>query len=184
MRRTRFLLGSLLVLLVAGCGEEAAQPLSPARAAEPQAAELDWRESYPTTGRRLTFGVDSLDVTADGWSAVVSIENGTRIPFALGKRPLQLAFGLMLFEDGNLETLDEEARSGRLPPLREAVVIEPPPPAVLAPAQTWRATISAPGSLADSAYVRVSFGTLVAESEPPEGMLPSIVWVTDKAYRL
>jgi len=180
MRRLVF----LLVLLVSGCGAEAPGSLPNAQPAEPQVAELDWRESYPARGRRLTFGVDRLEVTADGWSAEVSIANGTRIRFELDKRPQQLAFGLMLFEDGNLETLDEEARNGRLPPLREAVEIEPPPPAVLAPAETWSATISAPGSLADSSYVRVSFGTLVAEREPPEGLLPSVVWITDKAYRL
>ncbi|MBA3787225.1 MAG: hypothetical protein H0X21_00850 [Actinobacteria bacterium] len=174
----------LLVLMLAGCGGATEKPLSPARAAEPQTAKLDWREVYPKSGPHLTFGVDGLEITADGWSAAVSIRNGTQIPFELGKRPLQLAFGLMLFEDGNLETLDEEARNGRLPPLREAVEIEPPPPAVLAPAQTWRATISAPGSLVDSAYVRVSFGTLVAEREPPEGFRPSVVWITDKAYKL
>ena len=78
MRRTRFLLGSVLVLALAGCGAAAEEPLSPARAAEPQAAELDWRERYPATGRGLNFGVDRLEVTADGWSAEVSIENGTR----------------------------------------------------------------------------------------------------------
>ncbi|MCP9487314.1 MAG: hypothetical protein MSC30_15815 [Gaiellaceae bacterium MAG52_C11] len=174
----------LLVLVVAGCGSAAEEPIPEARAAEPQTAQLDWREVYPERGRHLTFGVDRLEVTAAGWSAAVSIENGTGIPFALGKEPLQLAFGLMLFENGNLETLDEEARNGRLPPLREAIEIEPPPPAVLAPRQIWRATISAPGSLADDAYVRISFGTLVAEIEPPEGILPSIVWITDEAYRL
>ena len=174
----------LLVLLVAGCGSDASEPLPEARAAEPQAVELKWRERYPARGAHLTFGVDRLEVTEDGWSAVVSIRNGTQIPFGLGKRPLQLAFGLMLFKDGNIETLDEEARTGRLPPLREAVEIEPPPPAVLAPAQIWRATISAPGALANSSYVRVSFGTLVAEVDPPEGMQPSVVWITDKSYRL
>ena len=184
MRWPLLLPGIVLVLALAGCGGAADQTLPPARAAEPQGVRLDWRESYPARGRRLTFGVDRLEVTADGWSAEVSIANGTRIRFELGKRPLQLAFGLMLFQDGDLETLDEQAQNGRLPPLREAVEIEPPPPAVLAPSQTWRATISAPGSLADSAYVRVSFGTLVAESEPPEGILPSLVWITDRTYRL
>ncbi|MGI9112285.1 MAG: hypothetical protein ACR2GT_08850 [Gaiellaceae bacterium] len=174
----------LLVLLVSGCGSEAPGSLPNAQPAEPQRAELRWRESYPATGRRLTFGVDRLEVTATGWSAEISIANGTEIRFALGKEPLQLAFGLMLFEDGNVETLDDDAENGRLPPLREAVEIEPPPPAVLAPAQTWRATISGSGSLADNAFVRVSFGTLVAETEPPEGILPTVIWITDKAHRL
>jgi hypothetical protein len=55
---------------------------------------------------------------------------------------------------------------------------------VLAPKQTWRATISAPGSLADGAYVRVSFGPLVAKGDPPDGMEPRVVWITDRSYRL
>ena len=184
MRRRRFLLGLLLVGGLAGCGEAAQEPLPPARAAEPQAVELGWRESYPPRGPNLVFGVERLEVTTEGWSAVVSIENGTRIPFELGKRPLELAFGLMLLEDGSLAALEEANRSGELPPLREAEEIVPPPPAVLAPAQTWRATISAPGSLADNAYVRVAFGTLVATGEPPEEFPANLIWITDKAYRL
>ena len=55
---------------------------------------------------------------------------------------------------------------------------------MLAPNQTWRATISAPGSLADGTYVRVSFGPLRAKGEPPEGMRPIVVWITDRSYRL
>jgi hypothetical protein len=184
MRRPRLLLGLLLVGGLAGCGEVAAGPLSPARAAEPQSVQLDWRERYPPRGPHLVFGVERLEVTTEGWSAVVSIQNATRIRFELGKHPLQLAFGLMLLEDGSLEALEEGSRSGALPPLREAVEIVPPPPAVLAPAQTWRATISAPGSLADDAYVRVSFGTLVATGDPLDEIPPNLIWITDKAYRL
>ena len=184
MRRRRFLLGLLLAGGLAGCGEATEEPLPAVRSAEPQAVELGWRESYPPRGPRLAFGVERLEVTTEGWSAVVSIKNGTRIRFELGKHPLQLAFGLMLLEDGSLATLEEANRSGELPPLRAADEIVPPPPLVLAPGQTWRATISAPGSLADHAYVRVVFGTLVATGEPPEEFPANLVWITDKAYRL
>jgi len=184
VRRTVSLL--VIALALGGCGtaETGGQPVPRANPAEPQRAELDWRESYPPHGPHLVFGVERLEVTTEGWSAVVSIENGTRIRFELGKTPLQLAFGLMLLEDGSLEALEEGSRSGELPPLREAVEIVPPPPAVLAPEQTWRATISAPGSLADDAYVRVSFGTLTATGELPEEFPPNLIWITDKAYRL
>lgn len=184
MRRPRFLLGMLLVGGLAGCGEAAQEPLPPARAAEPQAVELGWRESYPPRGLRLVFGVERLEVTTEGWSAVVSIQNETRIRFELGKRPLQLAFGLMLFDDGSLAALEEASRSGELPALRSADEIVPPPPPVLAPGQSWHATISARGSLADDAYVRVTFGTLVATGETPEEFPANLVWITDKAYRL
>jgi hypothetical protein len=56
---------------------------------------------------------------------------------------------------------------------------------VLSPGETWRATISSRGSLADSAYVRISFGPLVAQGEPPPDMDQStVVWITDESYRL
>ena len=55
---------------------------------------------------------------------------------------------------------------------------------MLAPNQTWRTTMSAPGSLADGAYVRVSFGPFQAKGDPPEDMDPIVVWITDRSYRL
>ena len=172
----------LLVLLVSGCGSEAAEPLPDARSAEPQAAVLNWRESYPATGERLVFGVHSFELTKEGWSSEISIENRTKIPFDLGESP-PLAFGLMLLPDDDLKTLDKMTSRGGLL-LREPTTIVPGPPTMLAPGETWRATISAPGSLADSAYLRVSFGPLVAVGEPPKGMQPNVVWITDRSYRL
>ena len=89
----------------------------------------------------------------------------------------------MLFANNDLDELKEAADDGRLPPPRLAARFDPPPPDVLSPKQTWRASISAPGSLADGAYVRVSFGPLRANGHPPEGMEP-VVWITDRSYRL
>ena len=172
----------LIVLLVSGCGSEATGPLPVARSAEPQAAVLNWRESYPTTGERLIFGVRSLELTTDGWASEISIENRTKISFELGDGP-PLAFGLVLLPDDDLKTLDRmTSRDGLL--LREPKTIEPRPPTMLQPGETWRAKISAPGSLADSAYVRLSFGPLVAKGEPPEGMQATVVWITDESYKL
>ena len=126
----------LLVLLVSGCGSQAAEPLPDARSAEPQAAVLNWRESYPATGERLVFGVRSFELTEEGWSSEISIENRTKIPFDLGESP-PLAFGLMLLPDDDLKTLDKmTSRSGLL--LREPTTIEPGPPTMLAPGETWR----------------------------------------------
>jgi hypothetical protein len=44
--------------------------------------------------------------------------------------------------------------------------------------------MSAPGSLADGAYVRVSFGVLRAKGDPPDGVPQTVGWVTDRSYRL
>lgn len=172
----------LLVLLLAGCGSAAPEPIPDARAAEPQSADLGWRESYPKTGERLIFGVRRFEVTETGWSSEISIENRTTVPFGLGDGP-PLAIGLVLLRDNDVKSLDRmTSRDGLL--LREPEVIEPRPPDTLAPGETWRATISAPGSLADAAYVRVSFGPLVADGEPPKDMMPTVVWITDESYRL
>jgi hypothetical protein len=181
MRRPLILFAALLV---AGCGGAEPEPLAPARAAEPQQATLGWRESYPGSGERLVFVVDKLTVRKDGWSVDVAVTNSTPIPFEAGGNRVRLAYGLMLFATGDLAELEDATREGGLPPLRRAETIEPEPPDVLAPNQTWRATLSAPGSLADGSYLRVSFGPFEAEGEPPEGMEPVVVWITDRAHRL
>lgn len=181
MRRN---LSVLVVALLAGCGTTAEpEPVEPARAAEPQTAELRWRESYPSSGKRLRFAVDRLVVRTNGWSVNVAVTNDVGIPFAL-ERTLESAFGLMLFETGDLEELTDATDAAGLPPLRRAVRIVPPPPRVLSPGMTWRATLSAPGSLADGRWVRVSFGPLEAVGEPPGEMQSPVVWITDRAHRL
>jgi hypothetical protein len=177
-------LSLLAVVVLAGCSTTSeAEPVAPAHAAEPQQAELGWRESYPSTGRRLRFDVDRLAVRRDGWSVEIAVTNSTQIPFELG-RPDELEFGLMLFKTGDPDELTEATKTAGLPPLRGARSIEPPPPHVLRPGATWRATLSAPGSLADGSWVRVSFGPLDAVGTPPEGMQPHVIWITDKAHRV
>lgn len=176
-----------LSLLLAGCGTVAREPpqAPPLREpAEPRRAELDWREGYGEGDRRLRFEVAWLEVREDGWRARVAIENRTAAVWELGSRPLALVFGLMLFSDGRLETLEELNRAGALPPVRKATEIVPPPPEALAPAERWEATLSAPGSLPAGSWVRVAFGTLFAQGEPPGELQPRIVWITDRAYRL
>ena len=181
MRRPLLLVA---VLQLAGCGTAELEPVDVARAAEPQRAELHWLESYPSKGQRLVFAVDSLEITKQGWSADIAVTNSTTIPFELGAGPGPLVFGLMLFANDDLDQFKTAADNGRLPAPRLATRFDPLPPDVLTPKQTWRATISAPGSLADGAYVRVSFGPLRAKGDPPEGMEPTVVWITDRSYRL
>ena len=173
------------MLLLSGCGAAVeAEPVRPARAAEPHHVELGWRESYPSTGERISFAVDGLTVRARGWSVEVAVSNDTRIPFELGVNRAQLSFGLMLFATGELEELEEANRLGRLPAVRLATTMEPRPPDMLAPGETWRATLTGPGSLADGSFVRVAFGPLRAVGDPPKGLQPVVFWITDRSHRL
>jgi len=178
----------LAVLLLSGCGGLAAsteqEALVLAERAGPQRVDLGWRESYGDGGRALRFEVASLAVLEDGWTARIAIENTTDIPFKLGSEPLALVFGLMLFGDASVETLDEANRAGALPARRQAVEIDPEPPARLEPGDRWEATISAPGALPAGSHVRVVFGTLVAVGEPPGELQPTVVWITDRSTRL
>lgn len=184
MRRTVL----LLVLAVAGggCGtvEGTDEPLPPPRAAEPQHAELGWREYYPgATGERLAFEVRELDVTADGWSVEIGLENLTPFDFELDIGPADYGFGLLLFRTGSLKEVEDANREGRLPAVRRATRIEPPPPRIIRPGGTWRGTLSGPGSLGDGSWVRVVFGTLRGRGDAPDEFL-RVVWFTDHAHRL
>jgi hypothetical protein len=183
VRRTALL---ALALALAGCGQPAReQPRPEARAAGPQSVELGWRETYPArTSDRLVFAVDSLEVTGSGWSADVAITNSTSVPFDARPSEADSRYGLMLFATGDLSELEDSNRSGGLPRPRGAEAIEPLPPTVLAPGATWRARLSASGSLPAGSYVRVVFGPLVAQGEPPEEMEPMVTWITDRSYRL
>ena len=173
-----------LLVLVAGCGTVEREALVLAERAEPQQVELGWRESYGAGGRVLRFVVERFAVVDDGWTADVAIENATGIAFELGSRPLALAFGLMLFDDGRAETLEEANSGGGLPPPRRADTIEPPPPARLPTGTRWAATLSGRGALPAGSFVRVVFGTLVAVGKPPGDLLPTVVWITDRSTRL
>jgi len=181
MRRPLFLAA---VLLLAGCGSAETEPIDPARAAEPQQVELRWLERYPDTGPGLRFAVETLEITEEGWSAVIAVTNATDISFEHGSGEGDLQYGLMLFATGDLAELETAAQNGTLPAPRLATRFVPEPPDLLAPNDTWRTTISAPGALADGSYVRVSFGPLRAVGEPPAGMESVVVWITDHSHRL
>jgi hypothetical protein len=183
--RRRASLAALAVVL-GGCAasEPEPTPLAPARAAEPQHADLGWRETLPgSMGGRLVFEVEELDVTEDGWSAQIAVSNRTEVAFDVDTGPADGSFGLMLFATGDLEAAEEMNRDGRLPAIRRATRIVPAPPSVLRPGTTWRATIGASGSLADGSWVRVVFGTFRGRGDPPEE-LSRVVWFTDRSHRL
>lgn len=187
MRRSLVALFSAgLALALAGCGSGGGLTLPPAEPAAPEVAQLDWVETYGPRGSRLVFRVERLEVRNEGWTAAVSVTNRTGTAFVLGgiEHPLDRAFGVMVFSTGDLRELEQRNRAGELPPVREASSFSPPLPGALAPGATWRSEISAGGSLPARAWVRVSFGPLVAVGAPPKGVEPRIVWITDHAYPL
>jgi hypothetical protein len=184
MRRTVSLLA--LALALGGCGtaDTGGQPIERAHPAEPQRAELDWREAHPdAVGERLVFQVGTLAVTADGWSATVAVTNRTPFRFEIDTGPADYSFGLMLFPTGDLKAVETLNREGQLPAIRRATTIEPPPPKFLQPGQTWRATLSAHGSLVEGSWFRVVFGTFLGEKDAPDEF-KRVVWFTDHAHRL
>ena len=181
MRRT---LPLLAALLLAGCGTTAQKPFVAARAAEPQHAELDWKESHPApVGSRMVFQVGAFEVTREGWSTAVSVTNRTTYDFDVDTGPTEYGFGLMLFATGDLKEVEQANQEGRLPAERRATRIEPRPPPVLRPGVTWSGTLSAPGSLPDGAWVRVVFGTFRGRGDVP-AEFQTVVWFTDHAHQL
>jgi hypothetical protein len=173
------------VLLAAGCGSDGTTPVIPPPA-PPQAAELAWVERSPETGPALVFRVRRFAVTETGWTSDVEIENGTDIAWSLGENPVAVeqSFGIMLFATGEMGELEQRNQNAELPGLRAARRFVPELPARLRPGESWRGTISAPGSLASGRWVRVVFGPLVAVGDPPADMPNQFVWITDHAYRL
>ena len=155
-------------------------------AAGPQTAQLGWRETHGSPSEQLVFSVEWLQVVPGGWRVRLELENRSSVAFALGdpRATLNRSFGLMLFSTGRIEELTEQNEGGTLPAVRPAVKYEPGLPPILEPDASWEGTISAPGALAAGSWVRVVFGALVSVGNPPEELGESIVWITDRAYRL
>ena len=96
--RLPLLVASLVTaILAAGCSSEPAET-TPAAAAPPQSATLDWVERSPPTGPALVFRVFRFAVTRTGWEADVEVENGTEVARELGADPV--SGGTMLVKDG------------------------------------------------------------------------------------
>ena len=186
MRRLAMLGLFLLAFSVSGCSSTTSTS-PPGKAAKPQTAVLDWKEPADDSATTLVFGVGELRVTEAGWEADISIENHTHARFEIpvASHSSERAFGLMLFGDGSIKTLDDLSRRGKAPPVRDAQVTEPATPGVLMPGASWKGTISAPGALLAGAWARVSFGPLTAIDKPPSGIpKTTFTWITDHAYQL
>ena len=175
----------VVAVLAGGCASER-RPVTPARAAPPQEAKLDWVETYGKPGARLIFGVERLEVLRDGWRAHISMTNSTIARYSVGDpgSSVDRRFGLMLFQTGELRQLEQLNRAGELPALRSAAHFDPDLPLVLEPGATWSGVISAPGALAAGRWVRVVFGTLVPIGDSPPDLPEQLVWITDHAHQL
>lgn len=190
---------TIIVLIVAGATlagfavasnlerlEGTESPTAPSVAAGPQKATLGWREVNGKPGEQLVFTVDSIEVTDEGWSAVVGVENDTTVAWELSPGALPDGnFGLALFETGEIDELDRRNREGTLPPVRAATTYVPELASTLEPGGSWEGEISAQGALVAGSFARVVFGTLIAVgSKPPEDYPKTFVWITDSTYEL
>jgi hypothetical protein len=161
-------------------------PAEPSVRAGPQRATLYWREPFETSGGQLVFEVDRIEVLKNGWRASIRMTNRTSVSYAIGDRQATIdrAFGLMLFETGDLTELESGNREGTLPTTREAEVYKPSLPMILEPGSSWSGTISAPGPLVAGSWARVVFGTLLPVGATDDEPGSQVVWITDHAYRL
>lgn len=154
-------------------------------AAGPQAADLEWRETYGSPSEHVVFTVSSLEVTQSGWRARIGVENSSSVAWELDPGATSDGtFGLRLFTTGDPDELAERNRAGTLPAVRAATQYEPELPSILEPDASWEGEMSANGALVAGSFVRVVFGTLVAVGKPPDELDEVVVWITDNAYRL
>ena len=172
---------------LAGCGTTGGPATAPAKlAAPPQAAKLEWLEPYTAKAPALVFGVTGFAVTANGWSASISVANRSDVGWKIVDRRHEdeLGFGVMLFPTGDHKDAERLNNSLSLPTLRAATAYRPALPVVLEPGTTWRGTMSAPGALAGGLWVRIAFGPFSSVGEPPKGVQSPVNWFTDHTYQL
>ncbi len=181
----RLLLLALAATVLSGCGPTAVDVPTTLKA-PPQSARLDWKERYPSTQPALVFGVSRFTVTREGWQADISVENRSDVAWTVGDPRIgpELAFGVVLFPNDDLDELERRSRDGDLPALRAATTYAPALPRQIGPRETWQGAISAPGALAGGLWVRLSFGPFASVGDPPDGAQTPVVWYTDHAYRL
>ena len=159
MQRLRHLLPAAVGALAV------AAALAVATAASAETVRLNWVEKLdkgPTT--RLTFRVDTLELSAKAWSATVEIVNG--------------GTGKVTVSGSQLGIVEYATKTEFKRPLRalRAATITPPLPASLAPGTSWKGTIAGPGTPDDRQYVRVVFGAFTSGLSPTP-----FNWITDHA---
>jgi hypothetical protein len=181
----RLLLVVLGAAALGGCASETATVPTTIKA-PPQTARLDWKEQYPSAQSALVFGVARFTVTPTGWKADISVQNTSSVAWTVGDPSIgpELAFGVVLFPNDDLDELERRNRNRDLPALRAATTYVPALPQRIEPGQTWQGTMSAPGALAGGLWVRLSFGPFGSAGDPPDGAQTPVVWYTDHAYHL
>ena len=147
--------------------------------AKPRTIRLGWLERYRAA--QFTLRVDRLVIGDDGWSARVSMTNGSRTPYRLDQRTV----GLVLLDTATRAEL--ERLTGNLthaPPALRPECASPPPPPALGPGASWTGTISGPDVLRAGSVVRVLFGPFSAAGERFRSEVQGVLWVTDHSVRL
>ncbi|HEX2432408.1 MAG TPA: hypothetical protein VHI55_00525 [Gaiellaceae bacterium] len=167
---------ALVAFLVAGCGPPGPELAPPA---QPGTLELGWVERDHKDN--FTFRVDRLVIGDEGWSANVSVQNGSQTPFRLQEGSV----GLVLLDT---RTMAEVNRlTGDLehpPPALKPDGLRPPPPAVLGPGAVWRGTMIGSEELRQGSVVRVLFGPYSSAGERFRSEATEFFWVTDQSVRL
>jgi hypothetical protein len=171
------LLAVAIAAALTGCGGAPDGPVL-APPAEPRTIELEWVER--NRDARITFGVERLVVTEDGWRLTASVTNDSSKPY----RPDGRSIGLVLLDTGSrAEVLRLTGNLTHAPPALKPVRASPAPPPVLGPGAEWSATLTGAEVLRAGSVVRVLFGPF-----PPVERFRSeaqdVQWVTDHFVRL
>ena len=147
--------------------------------AQPGTFDLGWVERDHKDN--FTFRVERLVIGDSGWSAKVSVRNGSQTPFRLQEGSV----GLVLLETRTMAELNR--LTGDLehtPPVLKPDRLRPPPPSVLGPGASWSGTIIGTEVLRRGSVVRVLFGPYSSAGERFRSEATEFFWVTDHSVRL
>ena len=131
------------------------------------AGRVGWNETAKSSGGRvMTYRVDTVSISSNGWSARVSFTNISKRTIKVGSN-----FGLAFYADPKAEDLSVAVG------FAAATTFSTPTPTELKPGASWTGTIGGTGrlSMGGTFYARVVFGPftgLPGESSP-------VVWITD-----
>ena len=173
---------------LAGCGTTGEPATVPARlAAPPQTAKLDWHEPYTAKAPALVFGATAFAVTADGWSADISVENRSDVGWKIvdPRHEDELGFGAMLFPTGDQKDAERLNNSLSLPTIRAATAYRPELPGRAGAGDNMaRDDLRAGRARGGGLWVRIAFGPFSSVGEPPKGVQTPVNWFTDHTYQL
>jgi hypothetical protein len=171
------LLPVAIAAALAGCGDSPDGPVL-APPAEPRTLDLGWVER--NRDARITFAVERLAVTEDGWRLTASVTNDSLTPYRLDERSI----GLVLLDSGSrAELLRLTGNLSHAPPALKPVRASPPPPPALGPGAEWSATVTGAEVLRAGSVVRVLFGPF-SSVERIRSEAQDVQWVTDHFVRL